>query len=550
MTGANGARQYGMCLIAWMPLPEKESEALERQCDEWRNNYMSDDERELAKNLGDRLAVMRARLSNLLSKLANFGHDTEERDRLDDEIAEIEDNIQLVTEALAPIRHAGASKIDGLTDGTATGFWIPRAYGVLGRDGSMNSFWKEWLRAVVIPITHGVLLNVPLSSPHVGIWQSLERYVVNLCTEAPSPMSSRVQVQLTIRELSLFARKEAENEIPGSRSTDLYPLFRSLNLPDVIVLFEYVLSESRIILLSSHTSMLHLVCAAITQLLWPLKWHGAFVPVLPARLIQMLDAPCPYIFGIERRYEIKELPEDDFVLVDLDNGTIDATNPPVSLPRAQRRKLQSILQLAAPHHNRFGVPLGAPQYAIDAYPSDSFPSENASIFEQFAPATNLAYLANLSSSAFGITASASKAKPPPLNVFLNTPAAKRKQSSDRPLTASTIRTASPPSPGASPTTGTFPRMVGNGQSIGRNDSAYALQNSLREKRSGRLDGSGRRNSSVCTLSLSFETMPSAFADYHLRVVRIQYNAASESRIIGSPIHHIDIDRWDRIYLWW
>lgn len=497
MTGADGAKQYGMCLIAWMPLPEAESDRLEQLCDDWRDEHMSKEEREMAKDLSERLAQMRAKLSELLTELPNVPYGTDERDKHEDQISEIEERIALMAEALQPVRHAGASKIDGLTDGMATGFWIPRAYGVLGRDIGLCSFWEEWLRAVAIPITHGTLLHVPPSSPHVGLWQPLERYVVNLCTEAPTPMSSRVQVQLAVRELNMFARKEAENEIPGQRNIDLYPLFRCLDIADVILLFEYVLAESRIILLSSHTSMLHLVCAAITQLMWPLKWHGAYVPVLPARLVQMLDAPCPYIFGVERRYDNIELPSDDFVLVDLDQGIIEATADPVSLPRQQRRKLQSILHLAAPHHNRFGVPRGPPQYAIDAYPSDTFPSENSSIYEQHAPASNMAYLANLSSTSFGLNAKATKIKPPPLNVFLQTPAAKRKQSAERPTTASTIRTGSPPSPTASPISGTFPRSMTNGQPMAaRNDSAYALQNSLREKRSGKLDGPVRRNSSV------------------------------------------------------
>jgi hypothetical protein len=79
-------------------------------------------------------------------------------------------------------------------------------------------FWKEWLKAVVIPMMDGSVLRVPPSSPKAGMWQPLERYVVNLCAEALSPISSKTQVEIAIRELRLFARKEAINELPGSRS--------------------------------------------------------------------------------------------------------------------------------------------------------------------------------------------------------------------------------------------------------------------------------------------------------------------------------------------
>ncbi|KAI7529641.1 DENN-domain-containing protein, partial [Hortaea werneckii] len=336
---------------------------------------MSDEERELASSLGERLSAERAKLSRLLAELPTMQSGSEDREKLEDEISTVEEKIGLMTDLLRPVRHGAASKIDGLTEGD-TGFWIPRAYGILGRDETLMPFWKEWLKATITPMTNGAILRVPASSPKVGIWQPLERYVVNLCVEALSPITSVTQVEIGVRELRLYARKEAINEIPGSRNVDLYALFRCLTIPNIITLFEYALSESRIILLSSHTAMLHLACSALTNLLYPLKWAGVMIPVLPARLIQALEAPCPYIAGVERRYEKLELPDDDFCLVDLDEDIIEITGPPTTLPRPQRRKLQSLLQIAAPHHNRFGVPTGPPPYAIETFPCDAFSSEN------------------------------------------------------------------------------------------------------------------------------------------------------------------------------
>ena len=54
--------------------------------------------------------------------------------------------------------------------------------------------------------------------------------------------------------------------------------------------------------------MLYLATRALVDLLVPLQWTGVLIPVLPARLIQAIEAPCPYIMGIERRYEKVELP--------------------------------------------------------------------------------------------------------------------------------------------------------------------------------------------------------------------------------------------------
>ncbi|KAL1623695.1 hypothetical protein SLS56_008144 [Neofusicoccum ribis] len=502
MTNGDGSKLHGICLTVWVPLNPVAAEELERQCEEWRKANMTPEERELAGSLGERLAAERAKLSRLLAQLPTVPSGSEERERLEDDISAVEEKIGLMNDLLRPVRHGAASKIDGLTDGD-TGLWIPRAYGVLGRDGGMTSFWKEWLRAVVVPMYQGSILRVPASSPRIGMWQPLERYVINLCAEALSPMSSITQVELAVRELRMYARKEAANELPGSRNTDIYALFRSLSIQNIVTLFEYVLSEGRIILLSSHTSMLHLVSAAITHLLYPFKWAGVFIPVLPVRLIQALEAPCPYIVGIERRYENVELPEDDFVLVDLDQDVIESTAPPVPLPRQQRRKLISLLQLAAPHHIKYGVSTGPPAYAIEAYPYDSLSSENTAIFTHKAPRATLAHYVSLNSASFGAAGSVTAPRLCVFNAFLQARAESRGASrgasrggAERPSTSSTSRTNnSPPSPSSrSPTSTVFPPLPST--PISRSDSGYALQASLREKRSGHFDAASRRSSSV------------------------------------------------------
>lgn len=252
-----------------------------------------------------------------------------------------------------------------------------------------------------------------------------------------------------------------------------------------------MLSESRIILLSSHTSMLYMVMKAITELLFPLKWAGILIPVLPYRLVQALEAPCPYICGIERRYEKVDLPEDDFVMVDLDTNEIESTSQPTPLPRQQRRKLVSLLQMAASHHYKFGVQPGPPAYAIETFPFDSFASETPSVFSTSAQSTSLARLASLNSASFGGGATQDRPRTLIFNAFLQAKG-ERSRGTDRPGTSST-RTSVPGSPNESPTTGSFPSVPLTPAS--RNDSGYALQTSLREKRSGHFDSSSKRSSS-------------------------------------------------------
>ena len=490
MTDGDGSKIYGVTVIVWTALNANVAEEVEKRCELWRRSHMSREEREMAASLGVRLAGERAQLSQLLAKLPSIPSGSSARETLDDKISAVEEKIALMTEMLRPLRHGAASKIDGLTSGE-TGLWKPRAYGVLGRDPCKIAFWKEWLRAVIIPMTGGAVLRVPPSSPRVGRWQPLERYVVNLCTEAFSPIGSKTQVEIGVRELRLYARNEAVNELPGSRTTDIYALFRCLSLENSVALFEFAMSESRIIFLSSHTAMLHLASHALINLLYPLKWAGVFIPVLPVRLLSALEAPCPYIVGVERRYEKLELPDDDYVLVDLDQDTIDSTTQPVRLPRQNRRKLMSLLQVAAGHHLCYGVAAGPPPYAMESYPYDAHSTENYALFVEKVEASTLGKWVSQSSSTFGDVDWNQEIRPPIFNTFLH---AKHDGKLERPATAKSGKTSSP---SASPVSTNFPAMPGTPVTAGsRADSGFGgLGSTLREKRSGHFDEKPRRSSS-------------------------------------------------------
>lgn len=53
MTGGESTL-HGVCVIIWMPLNPKAADDLERRCEEWRRDNMTEEERELAASLGER----------------------------------------------------------------------------------------------------------------------------------------------------------------------------------------------------------------------------------------------------------------------------------------------------------------------------------------------------------------------------------------------------------------------------------------------------------------------------------------------------------------
>jgi hypothetical protein len=67
------------------------------------------------------------------------------------------------------------------------------------------------------------------------------------------------------------------------------------------------------------------VQSALLSLLFPLSWQGAFIPVLPSSMLDLLDAPVPFCVGVVR----SSLPPPGVgarpagvVFVDLDADTV------------------------------------------------------------------------------------------------------------------------------------------------------------------------------------------------------------------------------------
>lgn len=102
-------------------------------------------------------------------------------------------------------------------------------------------------------------------------------------------------------------------------------LFRCLGCKGVLTLLSAALAESRILFFSSNASLLPAVCESLRILLYPLKWAHVYLPVVPAPLLDLVQAPVPFILGTLTKW-MDLIPTEclcDVVLVDLDTGAID-----------------------------------------------------------------------------------------------------------------------------------------------------------------------------------------------------------------------------------
>lgn len=113
----------------------------------------------------------------------------------------------------------------------------------------------------------------------------------------------------------------------------LLPIIKRFDSTTIATLIYYLLLDTPIIVTSSDLSELSQFCYSLTSIIYPLKWHHIFVPVLPNSIIETVLSPSPFIVGIHSSL-MKNLPKDGIeshLLIDIDNEKIecvDLTNPP------------------------------------------------------------------------------------------------------------------------------------------------------------------------------------------------------------------------------
>uniref|UniRef100_M4BMN9 UDENN domain-containing protein n=1 Tax=Hyaloperonospora arabidopsidis (strain Emoy2) TaxID=559515 RepID=M4BMN9_HYAAE len=132
-------------------------------------------------------------------------------------------------------------------------------------------------------------------------------------------------------------------------------IFSCLSVEHVVALVTCMLLERQIVLVSSRYSVLTAVGETLKSLIAPLEWSHVFAPILPKSMLECLQCPTPYLFGVHASYrgELREMLEregcgDSIVVVDLDADKMSAPGRP-QLPESIRGPLTSrLLQLLKP----------------------------------------------------------------------------------------------------------------------------------------------------------------------------------------------------------
>ncbi|KAF9145437.1 hypothetical protein BGX30_008861 [Mortierella sp. GBA39] len=361
MTQETGNRSYAMCVIMYERMPTTMYRQFEYLCQKWTKSRLSESEMEYVKAIKTKITREKSLLRTLNERLR------EERTlglrsrivEIKRDIADSEEKLSLLRDQMEPWKQMFVDAEDA---------WIPRCVGLVSAF-PYHYLLRDWLLGVVVACSGGV--------DHPGMSMSslpLERYVKNIIHEVGVPPFGKMEIGITINNRMIFASRPALNSVPIVKNFSLYPLFRCLSAEDIVTVIEVMLAEGKIIFLSSHLGMLTLAAESFLYMFFPLYWQGVYIPILPAALMTCLQAPVPYIIGVERSCCDAEFPPEEACVVDLDKGTIDVQLAPMQLPARPRRKLVQSLEMYAPtsavqrNPNSQSAAFGPPDYVKFAYP--------------------------------------------------------------------------------------------------------------------------------------------------------------------------------------
>jgi hypothetical protein len=146
------------------------------------------------------------------------------------------------------------------------------------------------------------------------------------CMESsPSPLWKLVDTNRFLIPLSLLQRSHF-----STSTSPILPLLRCLGIANAMRLVSALVSERRIILVSSSPTRLAACCRSALAILSQglLNWQHFLIPVLPPHLGQYLQAPFPYLIGVlSTSVDLSKVQEmGEVLMINLDRNELETRN--------------------------------------------------------------------------------------------------------------------------------------------------------------------------------------------------------------------------------
>ncbi|XP_022157514.1 uncharacterized protein LOC111024191 isoform X2 [Momordica charantia] len=92
---------------------------------------------------------------------------------------------------------------------------------------------------------------------------------------------------------------------------------RALSLGSVMQLVAGILLEKQVLVVCPNLGLLSATVLSLIPMIRPFQWQSLFLPVLPGRMFDLLDAPVPFIVGTHNRPTDMKIKTSNLVIVDV-----------------------------------------------------------------------------------------------------------------------------------------------------------------------------------------------------------------------------------------
>ncbi|KAL5796436.1 hypothetical protein ACOSQ2_001256 [Xanthoceras sorbifolium] len=107
---------------------------------------------------------------------------------------------------------------------------------------------------------------------------------------------------------------------------------RALSIESVLALVTGVLLEKQVVIVCPNLGVLSAVVLSLIPMIRPFQWQSLLLPILPGKMLDFLDAPVPFIVGLQNKHNDLKIKTSNLVHVNILKDQVKMCNLP-SLPR-------------------------------------------------------------------------------------------------------------------------------------------------------------------------------------------------------------------------
>nr|XP_010933158.1 uncharacterized protein LOC105053615 isoform X2 [Elaeis guineensis] len=128
------------------------------------------------------------------------------------------------------------------------------------------------------------------------------------------------------------ARLAAAEEALALSIWTIATVCRALSLESVLALFAGALLEKQVVVICPNLGVLSAIVLSVIPMIRPFEWQSLLLPVMPRKMLDFLDAPVPFIVGIQHKTADNKIKSANIIQVNVSKDQVKTCSLP-QLPR-------------------------------------------------------------------------------------------------------------------------------------------------------------------------------------------------------------------------